>query len=216
MAINRRQMLQLGTLIVGGWAASSVLKRTAPIGRDVTNPEALAAIFNDRGSPASGPPNASLGLAVFTDYRCPACRRAFPSMEEAILIDGDVRVIYKDWPIFGPPSERAAQVALASAQQGIYPAVHKQLMTDSRTISDSVLQNIVERAGGDWGRVDAYLKSHERQIMAQLRANGEQALALGLAGTPGYVAGAVLVAGAIDKTDFLRLFALARDSRKRY
>lgn len=134
-------------------------------------------------------------------------------MEEAVLSDGDVRVIYKDWPIFGPPSERAAQVALASAEQGVYPAVHKQLMTDSRTISDSVLQNIVKKAGGDWVRVSAYLISHEQQIMAQLRANGEQALALGLPGTPGYLAGSVLVVGAIDKADFLRLFARARSSR---
>lgn len=207
-------MLQLVTLIAGGWAISSVLKRTAPIGRDVANPEALAAIFDDRGSPASGPPTASLRFAAFTDYRCPACRLAFPAMEEAILIDGDVRVIYKDWPIFGPPSERAAQVALASAEQGVYPAVHKQLMTDSRIISDGVLQDIVEKAGGDWKRVSAYLISHEQQVMAQLRANGEQALALGLAGTPGYFAGSVLVAGAIDKADFLRLFAHAREKEK--
>jgi len=214
MALDRRQMLQLGTLIVGGWAVSSVLKRTAPIGRDVANPEALAAIFDDRGSPANGPPTASLRFAAFTDYRCPACRLAFPAMEEAILIDGDVRVIYKDWPIFGPPSERAAQVALASAEQGVYPAVHKQLMIDSRIISDGVLQDIVEKAGGDWKRVSAYLISHEQQVMAQLRTNGEQALALGLAGTPGYVAGSVLVAGAIDKADFLRLFAHAREKRK--
>lgn len=214
MALDRRQMLQLVTLIAGGWAISSVLKRTAPIGRDVANPEALAAIFDDRGSPASGPPTASLRFAAFTDYRCPACRLAFPAMEEAILIDGDVRVIYKDWPIFGPPSERAAQVALASAEQGVYPAVHKQLMTDSRIISDGVLQDIVEKAGGDWKRVSAYLISHEVQVMAQLRANGEQALALGLAGTPGYVAGSVLVAGAIDKADFLRLFAHAREKEK--
>ncbi|MFL0561526.1 DsbA family protein [Sphingomonas sp. 179-I 2A4 NHS] len=214
MALDRRQMLQLGTLIAGGWAVSSVLKRTAPIGRDVANPEALAAIFDDRRSPASGPPTASLRLAAFTDYRCPACRRAFPAMEEAILSDGDVRVIYKDWPIFGPPSERAAQVALASAEQGIYPAVHKQLMIDSRTISDSVLQDIVEKAGGNWKRMSAYLVSHDQQIMAQLRANGAQALTLGLAGTPGYLAGSVLVVGAIDKADFLRLFARARSSRK--
>ena len=40
--------------------------------------------------------------------------------------------------------------------------------------------------------------------MAQLRANGAQALTLGLAGTPGYLAGSVLVVGAIDKADFLR------------
>jgi protein-disulfide isomerase len=42
----------------------------------------------------------------------------FPALEEAVQRDGKVRVIYKDWPIFGPPSERAASVALACAEQG--------------------------------------------------------------------------------------------------
>lgn len=101
MPLTRRQMMQLGGVIVGGWAVSAVLKRAAPIGRDVGESGALAAIFDDKGSPGSGPEDASLRLTVFTDYRCPACRRAFPAMEGAVRADGDVRIIYKDWPIFG-------------------------------------------------------------------------------------------------------------------
>lgn len=207
---TRRQMVQLGAAVVGGLALGQVLKRTAPIGREVGRSEALAAILGGEGSPADGPADASLRLAVFTDYRCPACRRAFPAMEEAVRADGDVRVIYKDWPILGPPSEWAARVALASAEQGVYPAVHRRLMTDSRIIDDDVLRDIVTRAGGDWTRAVAYLTTHGERIAVQLRANGEQALAIGLAGTPGYLAGPMLAAGAIDEADFARLFARAR------
>lgn len=207
--LTRRQTVQLFAVVLGGWAVSSTLKKTAPIGREVERSEALA-ILDGEGSTASGPPDASLRLAVFTDYRCPACRRAFPAMEGAIRADGDVRVVYKDWPIFGPPSERAARVALASSEQGIYPAVHRRLMTDSRTIDDGVLQDIVTGAGGDWTRTIDYLTTHGEQITAHLRTNGEQALSIGLPGTPGYLAGRVLVVGAIDETDFVRLFTRAR------
>jgi protein-disulfide isomerase len=74
-------------------------------------------------SPEQGPADATLRLAVFTDYRCPACRHALRALTEAAERDGKVRMIYKDWPILGPPSERAASIALGCAEQGIYPAV---------------------------------------------------------------------------------------------
>lgn len=131
-------------------------------------------------------------------------------MENAVRADGDVRIIYKDWPIFGPPSEQAARVALASAEQGIYPAVHRRLMTDSRIIGDDMLRDVVTGAGGDWACAADYLEQHGERIKARLRANGEQALSIGLAGTPGYLAGPVLAIGAIDEIDFAHLFKRGR------
>jgi len=144
--LSRRQAVQLGAVVAGGWAVGEVLRRTAPIGRNVG--PAADAILASGGSLESGPSDATLRFAVFSEYRCPACRYAFPAMEDAVRRDGQVRVIYKDWPIFGPPSERAASIALASAEQGIYPAVHRRLMTDSRIIADDMLSEVVTGAGG--------------------------------------------------------------------
>lgn len=200
--------MQLGAVVVGGWAVGQVLRRTAPIGRDI-GPRADAILAGD-GSPEAGPADATVRLAVFTDYRCPACRHAFPAMEGAVRRDGKVRIIYKDWPIFGPPSERAASVALATGEQGIYPAVHRRLMTDNRMIDDDMLRDVVTQAGGDWPRATAWLSANEQAVAARLRTNGREAYAIGLAGTPGYLAGPMLEMGAIDETDFGRLFARAR------
>ena len=47
-------------------------------------------------------------------------------------------------------------------------------------------------------------------VAARLRANGQEAYSIGLAGTPGFLAGRMLVMGAIDPGDFERLFARAR------
>lgn len=203
--------MQLGAVVIGGWAVGQVLRRTAPIGRDI-GPRADK-ILDGGGSPEAGSTEATVRLAVFADYRCPACRRAFPAMEQAVRRDGKVRIIYKDWPIFGPPSERAASIALATAEQGIYPAVHRRLMTDNRMIDDNMLRDVVTQAGGDWTRATAWLAAHAEVVAARLRANGQEAYAIGLAGTPGYLAGPMLVMGAIDETDFGRLFARARAAR---
>lgn len=207
MALARRHVLQLGGVVVAGWAAGKLLKRAAPIGRDVRGSGMVAAILDDKG-PADGPATASLRLAVFSDYRCPACRRAFPALDAALRDDGDVRILYKDWPIFGASSERAARVALASAAQGIYPAVHRRLMTDGRRIDDAVLRDVVTDAGGDWARADDASRAPE--IAARLRSTAREAAAIGLPGTPAYLAGSLLVVGAIDRDDFARLFARAR------
>jgi len=209
---NRRQAVQLGAVIVGGWALGRVLLRTDPNERDLGHSSAVARILGGAGLPTSGPANASVRLAVFTDCLCPACRRAFPAMERAVHSDGDVRIIYKDWPIFGPTSERAARLALASDEQGIYPAVHRQLMSGRRINDDGMLQQVVADAGGDWKQAMAYMMTHEQTIAARLHANGQDALAIGLAGTPGYLAGSKLVTGAISEGAFVDLFARARQA----
>lgn len=203
-------MLLLGAAGLAGWGAARMLARIAPIGRDVRASGAVAAILDDPGAPATGPDAASLRLAVFSDYRCPACRHGFTALETAVAADGDVRLLYKDWPIFGPASERAARVALASAAQGIYPVVHRRLMTMPGAIDDATLRAAVTGAGGDWQRVLADLSADAAAIEARLRRHAAEAQAIALPGTPGYLAGPLLVLGAIDAADFARLFARAR------
>jgi protein-disulfide isomerase len=208
--LTRRDAVQLGAVVLGGWAITRVLPRDALRERDLKHVSAVSEILGGRESPAVGPLNASVRLAVFTDYFCPACRRGFYAMEKAVRSDGDVRIIYKDWPIFGPPSERAARVALASAEQGLYPAVHRGLMSSAVINDDRGLRDVVLAAGGDWRRATAQMLTHEQSITARLKANRREALQIGLAGTPGYLAESKLVIGAIEEADFIELFGHAR------
>ena len=207
---TRRQAWQLGAVLLGGFAVGRGAHWLTPVGRDIGRSDTVAAILDGTDSPRFGPRDATLRLAVFSDYRCPACRQAFPALENAIRADGAVQVISKDWPIFGAASERAAQVALASVAQGIYPAVHHALMTDDRGIDDAMLEDVVTAAGGDWARVTSDLRVQGDTITERLRSNGREALSVGLTGTPGYLAGPILQLGALDAGGFARLFARAR------
>jgi protein-disulfide isomerase len=132
-------------------------------------------------------------------------------MKRAVAADGNVRIVYKDWPIFGDPSERASEVALASDQQNIYPLVHDHLMT-GRADNETSLRAAVERSGGDWRRLQADLAKNRIAISEQLARNRKQAFELGLPGTPGYLAGTILVRGALTERDFARLFRQAREA----
>mgnify|MGYP002652508719 CR=1 FL=1 len=63
---------------------------------------------------------------------------------------------------------------------------------------------------GSYLAATRWLAAHAELVAGRLRANGQEAYSIGLSGTPGFLAGPMLVMGAIDAGDFGRLFARAR------
>lgn len=209
-SLTRRQGLALAAAVAGGVALPWLLRRNLPIGDDVGDSGAARAVLADADAPRLGAAGGDLRVAVFTDYRCGACRTAYPALMAAVAADARVTLSIFDWPIFGEPSRQAARVALAAARQGRYAAVHDRLMTDTRPIDDAMLADVVTQAGADWNKVERDLAGHAGAIDARLARTGQQALALGLAGTPSYLIGRYLVVGALDEAEFTRAFAQAR------
>jgi protein-disulfide isomerase len=207
--MNGRHLLALVGLIVVGVAVSYLLQATRPIGQYAGHAGSVTQLLGDQRSPQVSAGTADLTLVVFSDYQCPACRKADTAMRAAIAEDGNVRIVYKDWPVFGKRSERAAEVALAARHQGIYPKVHHALMS-SPSLLDAALREAVEDSGGDWRQLEADLAYHQLAIAHQLAQNGQEALSLGLEGTPGYLIGPYVIKGALTEREFLRAFAQAR------
>jgi protein-disulfide isomerase len=188
---------------------AGLIRNQGSLGQDVAGGAHSQSVQEDRSSPTAPNPAADLTLIVFTDYRCQACRAGHPAMQRAIEADGKIRIIYKDWPIFGPLSERAALVAIASDRQGIYPAVHDRLMRGPVS-NDDHLRSAIELSGGDWSRLELDIARNRIQILAQLERNRVQAFGLGLGGTPGYLIGTILIRGALNEREFTRVFMQAR------
>lgn len=185
------------------------LRQAGPIGEDVSGRIDLASLLDERTSPSSGPADARVTLVVFTDYQCGACRLAHPAMLRAAREAGDVRIVYRDLPVFGPVSEQAARVALASANQGIYPQVHDAFMREPRRLDPPVMREILARFGADWQRVDR--DAADPAVSRQLARNGQDALRLGVSGTPTYLIGPVRIVGALSERGFSRAFDQAED-----
>lgn len=212
MDLTRRDILQLVAAVAMAALLTLLLRAVVPIGQDVSDNPLVRAVQEDRSSPTEETPLADVTLIVFTDYQCPACRGSHTAMKKAVSKDGGVRIVYKDWPIFGSASTRAAEIAIASRYQKIYPRVHDQLMTGP-VDSDDALQVAVERAGGDWLRLKNDLRINREEITAQLARNRMQAFELGLPGTPGYLVGPILVRGALTEAEFMRVFRDARTAK---
>jgi protein-disulfide isomerase len=72
------------------------------------------------GSQAKGPADAPVTVIEYSDFRCPACRKVHPVVEEAMKLYGPkVRWVFKNFPL---PMHKDAQIAsegaLCAADQG--------------------------------------------------------------------------------------------------
>ena len=91
-------------------------------------PEELRkSLERDPTSPVLGNPNGDITLTEFFDYNCPFCRKMVDPLHRLISSDNQLRVVFREWPVFGADSEFAARASLASLQQRKYWPFHTAL-----------------------------------------------------------------------------------------
>ncbi|WP_313615830.1 DsbA family protein [Rhizobium sp.] len=173
----------------------------------------LEMILRDPAAPVSGNPAGKLTMVTFLDYNCPWCKKTAIPMRDAVLKDGDIRVVYKDWPIITKDSVEGARLALAANYQGGYEIVHHALMAiKARRAEADEMRAAVRATAIDFARLESDLKSRAAEINALIERNHEQAMSLQLTGTPAFIIGKFLVPGAIRSAEeFTSLFEKARE-----
>lgn len=172
----------------------------------------VRAVLEGAGSPAIGAANADVVVVVFTDYQCGVCKRTDAALRRLLAHDPNVRVIFKDWPVFGARSDFAARAALAAHAQGRYGAMHWALMeARGRLEADEVLR-VARAAGLDVKRLQSDMARDSAALAEQLSRHGAQAWSLGLEGTPGYLVGPFLIQGGLDDRSLIHAVRRARDA----
>lgn len=165
-------------------------------------------IFNDPASPVGGNINGDVTLVEFFDYNCPYCRQAAPIMRQLQQQDGDVRIVFKEFPILGPGSRFAAAAALASRKQGKYAVFHNAMMSDKGQISEASTLEIAAQVGLDVEQLKRDMA--DPAIEAEIRSNFDLADALRVSGTPTFVSGKEVTRGLVDLEVMRQLIAAAR------
>jgi protein-disulfide isomerase len=161
-------------------------------------------------TPASGAGQPRVTVVEYFDYDCPICRRLEPELNKLVQRDPNVRLVRKDWPIFGEASEYAAYCSFAAARQGKYQTAHDALIGSRRDLdSEDAVRATLKDAGFDVGKIDADIQAHAKEYADVLARNRREAAALGLHGTPGLIVGHQLVPGSAD---FARLEQLVAEA----
>ena len=207
-SISRAQFLRLTALSASlfvvssdGWASENEITRDM--------------IFNDTETPTGGNPNGDLTIVDFFDYNCPYCKLAAKSLEKIVKTDGNIRIIYKDWPILAETSIIGARLALAAKYQGQYLPVHHALMDiPGYGVSQEKMIEAVRNTGVDLAQLDTDMARHADDIAGLIKRNLSIAQAIGFQGTPGFLVGPYKVNEVLNDEGFMRVVADARARQK--
>ena len=124
-------------------------------------------------------------VVEFFDYQCVHCKRMKPIISEISKKNANVRVIYKELPIFGKRSETASRAALAAAKQGKYEAMQAALLKIEKRLDDALVMSTAASIGLDMEKLKQDMKS--KAIDDELAANHKLADNLNLMGTPAFI-----------------------------
>lgn len=153
-------------------------------------------IFRDNYGLEAGNPEGDVTIVEFSDYNCPYCKRAFIDVEKLIKADKNIRVVMKEFPIFGERSAGAARVAIAARKQGKYMELHAAMMNNRGANNEKMALRLAEKLGLDMDKLREDMKSDEaRKIIEETRDLGNK---LGIQGTPFFLIGDRTLPGAPD------------------
>lgn len=138
-------------------------------------------------------PKGEITIVEFFDYRCGYCKVVAPEVVKLLQENPDVRLVLKEFPIFGEVSDTAARMALTPQGKTKGLELYKAWMSD-RGLDEAALDRHLQEAGLDPAAVRKAADSPE--IAAQIRDIRLLAGALGLEGTPAFVIGDYLIPGA--------------------
>ena len=153
-------------------------------------------IFRSNYAYVGGNPEGDVTVVEFFDYNCGYCKQALPDVVKLTEQDDTVRVVFKELPIFGEDSESAARAALAAKEQGKYFEMHQRLFNDPGKANKAKAMDIAKDMDLDMEQFEKDMQSDK--VTAALDENLKIAQSIGLQGTPLYLVGDEMIAGAPD------------------
>jgi protein-disulfide isomerase len=161
--------------------------------------EHWAELVASRGSTIIGNPNGRINLIVFFDHNCPFCRASVDDVQKLIDTNPELRVALREFPILGTDSTDASRVALAVARQtddfALRGRYYTLLMKAKGQMNGSIAVSTAIDLGLDGTKLRQGL--HDTGINSILRENFAFAEALGITGTPAFIAGDQIIVGAV-------------------
>ncbi len=147
-------------------------------------------------SPAKGPAKAPVEMIEFSDFQCPYCLRADPTVQQVLSTYGDrIRFVYRHYPLPNHPNARpAAEAAACAGEQDKFWQYHDRLFADPTKLTDPDLKRHAAELGLNTGQFNGCLDSHKlkAKVDTDLKA-GEEA---GVNGTPAFFINGRVLSGA--------------------
>ncbi len=164
----------------------------------------LTAHDND---PSLGPKNAPITMVEFFDYNCGFCKAANPWVFQQLDDKrGQVRIVFKEFPILHEDSILASKAALAAERQGKYREMHLALMK-TKDFNQDHLDAIAKSIGLN---LDKFRKDiADPEFQAHIERVHREAAEASVDATPGFFINGVALQGYSEE----RLEAMMKEAR---
>jgi protein-disulfide isomerase len=159
----------------------------------------------DGGRPARGSKSAPIELIEFSDFQCPFCQRANPTVEQVLETYGDrIKFVYRHFPLPNHPAARPAAEAAACAQaQGKFWEYHDRLFANPTKLADPDLKAHAAAIGLDTGTFNTCFDNHQQK--PGVDKDIADAEAVGVTGTPAFFVNGRSIEGAQPFDAFKRV-----------
>ncbi|MVO90681.1 thioredoxin domain-containing protein [Streptomyces sp. p1417] len=197
-----------------GDSAASSGASAAP--REGAHSELEALARRDAGDPlAQGKADAPVVMIEYADFKCGFCgkfaRDTEPDLVKKYVPDGTLRIEWRNFPIFGEDSERAARGAWAAGRQGRFWQFHEAAYADGakeKGFGDGRLKELARQAGVK--DVDRFAKDADSEgARAAVKKDQEEGYRLGATSTPSFLINGQPIAGAQPDAVFERAIETA-------
>lgn len=167
-------------------------------------------LFRSEDDGVRGVAEGGTTMVEFFDYNCGFCKRAYPDLIAMLEADPKLRVVYKEFPILGPDSQKAHIVSMAFRRlmPEKWPQFHDALMTSPGRADEPAAIRVALALGADEAALREEMRSP--RIVAAINATYQLADQLSITGTPSYVVGNEVVFGALGREVLSEKVAVAR------
>lgn len=156
---------------------------------------------------AKGNKDAKTTIVEFSDFQCPACKSAEPTLRKLLSIYGDkVYFVYRHFPLDSHPNATpAARAAEAAGKQEKFWEMHDKIFDNQKEWEfskkpDEIFRRYAEDFKLDMAKYDADVKSDElKQKVKTDRLTGDS---LGITATPTFYINGKKTAGVVSFEEF--------------
>jgi protein-disulfide isomerase len=148
--------------------------------------EPLRVAVDVTGRPIRGNKDAPVTIVEFSDFQCPFCSRARPTVNKVRETYGDkVRVIFRNFPLsIHPQAQKAGEAAGCAGEQGKFWEMHDRLFANQAKLQVPDLKEHAAVLGLDPEAFRQCLDSGRHT--ADLQSDAEAGTGYGVSGTPSF------------------------------
>jgi protein-disulfide isomerase len=153
-----------------------------------------------------GNPDAPVTLVEFSDFHCPFCGQAYPTLKKLLAkYEGKLKLVYRDLPLEEIPSwvVDSPEAARCAGEQGMFWEYHDLLFENQERFGEEVFKEFAERLKLDADAFATCLNSGK--FKRSIEADYQEAVRLGATGTPYFFINGMPVGGVRSLEDFEKL-----------